>query len=64
MNSSMDGMEQEASASGDNPIIIKQKAFDENEESIETWLDLLESKLDAAEIRNETKKIQWCKATV
>ena len=43
---------------------VEHEAFAGGEESIEDWLDGLEAKMEAVDIRGDVKKIKWCKAMI
>ena len=42
----------------------KVEQFEIGKDTIEDWLDGFEARLEALEIRNEQKKIRWCKAVI
>ena len=43
---------------------MEHEEFRGGDESIEDWLDRLEAKMDAMELRAEGRKIKWCKAKI
>ena len=43
---------------------IEHEEFGGGDGSIEDWLDRLEAKMEAMDIRTERKKIHWCKARI
>ena len=43
---------------------IEHEEFRGGDESIEDWLDGLEAKMDAMDLRAEGRKIKWCKAKI
>ena len=43
---------------------MEHEEFKGGDESIEDWLDRLEAKMDAAELRADSRKIKWCKAKI
>ena len=43
---------------------MKHEEFRGGDESIEDWLDGLEAKMDAVDLRAEGRKIKWCKAKI
>ena len=43
---------------------VDHEEFRGGDESIEDWLDGLEAKMDAMDLRTEAKKIKWCKAKI
>ena len=43
---------------------MEHEEFRGGDESIEDWLDGLEAKMDAMELRAEGRKIKWCKAKI
>ena len=43
---------------------MEHEEFKGGDESIEDWLDRLEAKMEAAELRADNRKIKWCKAKI
>ena len=43
---------------------MEHEEFRGGEESIEDWLDGLEAKMDAVDLRAEERKVKWCKAKI
>ena len=43
---------------------VEHEEFAGGDESIEDWLDGLEAKLEALDIRGDVRKIKWCKARI
>lgn len=43
---------------------IDHEEFKGGEESIEDWLDVLEAKMEAMDIKTDARKIRWCKARI
>ena len=50
--------------SGGTIKMDKVEEFAGGEESIEDWLDGLEAKMEAVDIRGDVRKIKWCKARI
>ena len=40
------------------------KEFKVEIDAIDDWLDGFEARLEALDIRNDTRKIKWCKAVI
>ena len=43
---------------------VEHEEFAGGEESIEDWLDGLEAKMEAVDIRGDVRKVKWCKARI